>query len=455
MALHRIRNGLNLPLGNAPRDFSGTATIGRVGLLADDYPNLSPRLCVDEGAEVKRGQLLFEDRKIKGVRFTAPAAGRVIGIHRGARRALQSVVIDLDDSEREGARDAAKHETFTSFTGRHAGEVSRDEVVELLSESGLWTALRMRPFGKVPAVDMMPHALFVTAVETEPLAPDPQAIVAAAAEDFRLGLLALTKLCEGTTYLCVAEGSSIGQVDAGVRVEQFAGPHPAGLVGLHMHLLAPVSRERIAFSIGYQDVISVGRLFRTGRLELERVISIAGPAIAQPRLVRTRVGACLDDLTQSDNLEKDVRLISGSVLSGKSVTRAEFGYLGRYERQVTAIREGRERELLGWLAPGARTFSILPVFLAKWLRKQTDFTTSRHGAERAMVPIGVYERVMPMDILPTHLLRALLSCDLERAEALGCLELDEEDLALCTFVCPSKIDHGVSLRRTLDMIGAS
>ncbi len=455
MTLHRIRQGLELPLGNAPTGaILPASAVFEVALVADDYPGLRPRLHVEEGSEVRRGQLLFEDRRIPGARFTAPAAGRVRAVHRGPKRALWSVVIELSSAEREGATDASVHATFEAFTGKAPEALARDEVVSLLVESGLWTALKTRPFGKVPDRSSNPHALFVTAIDTEPLAPRPEEVVKGSEQAFCLGLQVLSKLCEGTTYLCVADRSPLGEIDAPVRVESFHGPHPAGLPGLHVHRLAPVNRERVAWTIGYQDVLSIGRLFQTGRLDVERVVSIAGPAIEKPRLVRTRIGASIHALTREDGLGQGVRLISGSPLSGKAVTRDELAYLGRYVRQVSAVHEGKERELLGWLAPGARTFSLLPVFLSRWLKKAPRFTTSTHGSVRAMVPIGMYERVMPMDILPTHLLRALLVADVERAEALGCLELEEEDLALCTFVCPSKIDYGPVLRKNLDMLEA-
>ncbi len=453
MVVHRIKKGLDLPLGPPPNALSDTPSVTTVALLGDDFPGVKPRMHVVEGDTVKRGQLLFEDRKNPAARLTSPGAGRVKAIHRGARRALISVVIELDEAERAGKEPAC--ETFASFTGRDVDGLTQDEVRALLQESGMWASLRTRPFSKVPPHDLEPHALFITAIDTAPLAPDPIPIIEARRDDFRAGLTALAKLCPKRTYLCIAEGASLSEPGAPVRVEAFSGPHPAGLVGVHMHRLAPVSRERVAFSIGYQDVLSVGALFRTGVLDVERVVSIAGPSIARPRLVRTRVGASIEGLTQADALAADVRLISGSVLSGKAVTRPELAYLGRFERQITALAEGRERELLGWLAPGMNAYSVLPVFLSRWLRRAPRFSTSTHGGRRAIVPIGVYERVMPMDILPTHLFRALAVGDLERAEALGCLELDEEDVALCTFVCPSKIDFGPLLRKNLALLEAA
>jgi len=444
MRVHRIRRGLRLPVSGSPDlPIRGPVKVGKVGVLPDDYPGLRPRLLVDEGSRVRRGQCLFEDRNLPLVRVTSPASGRVVEVVRGPRRALSSVIVEVHEAEGE----EVEAPTFDGGDTR-----SREQIVALLCESGLWTALRTRPFSRVPAPDAVPFAMFVTAIDTQPLAPDPQVVIDAAPEDFRAGLLAVCELTEGETYLCVAPGSRVADVDAPVEIEAFDGPHPAGLVGLHIHRLAPVSRQRVVWSVGYQDVIAIGRLLRTGSLDPERVISIAGPAVAHPRLVRTRLGASLPELTAADDFDAEVRLISGSMLSGKSMTKAHYGYLGRYDNQLTVLREHREREFLGWLKPGLRKPSLLPVFLSRWIGSRVDWSTTLSGAPRAMVPIGAYERVMPMDILPTFLLRALLVGDLERAEELGCLELDEEDLSLCSFVCPSKHDFGPILRQSLELL---
>jgi Na+-transporting NADH:ubiquinone oxidoreductase subunit A len=214
-----------------------------------------------------------------------------------------------------------------------------------------------------------------------------------------------------------------------------------------------VSRARVVWTLGYQDAIAIGALFATGRLPVERVVALGGPSVLRPRLVRSRLGASTDEHARGELSEGDVRLISGSVLSGKKATGPVFGFLSRYHLQISALPEGGEREFMGWAAPGRRRFSVLPVFLSRFLRPPAfDFTTATHGSSRAIVPIGLYERVMPMDILPTYLLRALAVGDIEQAEMLGALELDEEDLALCTFVDPGKANFGPMLRRNLEQI---
>jgi Na+-transporting NADH:ubiquinone oxidoreductase subunit A len=461
MPLHNIRKGLDLPITGEPvQEIDETPTkTTRVAIVADDYPGMKPRMFVTEGDTVKRGQPLFEDRKTPGVLYTAPGAGRVIGVNRGKKRALQSVVIHLSEGERAGTPGDDEIAKLGSYSGKAPGELSRQELVDMLLESGLWTTLRKRPFSKVPSPETTPFALFVNAMDTNPLAAKPEPIVEERREDWDAGLAVLTKLSDGDTHLCVAPGSSIAKGSSGVTVQEFAGPHPAGTTGVHMHFVAPVHRGRECWSIGYQDVLAVGQLVRTGEVDIRRVISIAGPIVDKPRLVRTRQGAALDELVGSDDLkgspsEKDYRLISGSVLSGKRASDVVFSFLGRYHLQISVLAEGREREFLGWLAPGADKFSTIPTFISKWIGgdRKFAFTTTTNGSARAMVPIGMYERVMPMDILPTFLLRSLIVGDVEQAEKLGALELDEEDLALCTFVCPGKTNYGPILRANLDTI---
>jgi Na+-transporting NADH:ubiquinone oxidoreductase subunit A len=452
VSVHRVKKGLDLPIGGAPeQSIHDGPEVKWVALLGDDYPGLRPRLHVAEGDTVSRGQLLFEDRVTPGVRYTAPGAGRVAAINRGRRRALQSLVIELSAAECRGDPEHAEYESAPSGSPEALGA---EGVRALLVESGLWTAFRTRPFSKVPAPGTSPHAIFVNAMDTQPLAPLPEVVIRERREDFELGLRLASKLTEGATYLCVASGSELAEgCDAPVSIEEFQGPHPTGTPGLHIHLLAPVSRGRTVWTLGYQDAIAIGALFATGRLSVERVISLAGPAVQRPRLVRSRLGASTEEHHDGECVAGEIRVISGSVLSGKKAMGPVFGFLCRHHLQISALAEGREREFMGWAAPGRRRFSVLPVFTSRLLRaKSFDFTTSTHGSQRPIVPIGLYERVMPMDVLPTFLLRALAVGDIERAEQLGALELDEEDLALCTFVDPGKADFGPMLRHNLERI---
>lgn len=451
--VHRSKKGLDLPIAGEPAPgVEDHDAPSRVALLGADYPGLRPTMHVKGGDEVRRGQLLMEDKKLPGVRFTAPGSGRVVAVHRGERRVFESLVIELSSADKAGRVGAPDQVSFSSFTGSHPNTLSRDEVKALLVESGQWTALRARPFGRVADPETTPHSIFVTAMDTNPLAPSVDEALEGRHGDFERGLQALVKLTDGPVYVCTAEDSNV-PVPEPCRHAVFRGPHPAGTPGYHIHRLDPVNRNKIVWYLNYQEVAATGALFEKGELFLQRVISLAGPVVTRPRQIRTRVGASLDDMVDGELEPGDNRVISGSVLSGRKAMGEELGYLGRYHLQVSAIREGRQREFLGWLAPGADKFSVKPAFLSKLVPgKKFEFTSSTHGSRRAIVPIGSYEKVMPMDILPTFLLRALVMGDVERSEQLGCLELEEEDLALCSFVCPGKVDYGVHLRNVLTTI---
>ncbi|WP_299178503.1 Na(+)-translocating NADH-quinone reductase subunit A [uncultured Neptuniibacter sp.] len=439
----KINKGLDLPITGAPeQSITDGPAVSSVAVVGLDYVGMKPTMAVKVGDRVKLGQVIFSDKKTEGVKYTAPGAGVVKAVNRGDRRVLQSVVIELDGDE------------AVEFNKYSAGELSgltREQVQENLVESGMWTALRTRPFSRVPQPGTAPNSIFVTAMDTNPLSGDPAVVIADQAEAFTQGLTILTKLSETTVYLCKAPGAEIPTAD-GVTVEEFEGGHPAGNAGTHIHFLDPVSQKKSVWTIGYQDVIAVGKLFTEGKLFTDRVVAVGGPTAYRPGLVRTRMGASFDDLLVGAQKGDHNRVISGSVWNGRTAT-GPFAYLGRYANQISILEEGDERELLGWIVPGANKFSVLNVF-ASFLNpsKKFNFTTTTNGSERAMVPVGQFEELMPMDILPTQLLRALVTGDIVHAMELGCLELDEEDLALCTFACPGKYEYGPILRDNLTRI---
>ncbi|CAH5592684.1 Na(+)-translocating NADH-quinone reductase subunit A [Enterobacter hormaechei] len=443
--MFRIRKGLDLPISGVPEQHVTTgASIHHVAIVGDDYVGMRPAMLVQEGDRVIKGQALFEDKKNLGVMFTAPASGTVAAIHRGERRVLQSVVIQIEGDEKR---------EFARFDAADLATLSHDAVQTQLLESGLWTALRTRPYSKTPVPGTVPAAIFVTAIDTNPLSADPQPLILAERKAFDAGLTVLTRLTPGKVHVCQASGGKLGGHPQGqVAFNEFAGPHPAGLVGTHIHFLEPVSLTKQVWHLNYQDVIAIGKLFTTGELCSERIIAIGGPQATQPRLVRTLLGADLTALLAGETKEGENRIISGSVLSGRHAT-GPMAWLGRFHLQVSVVLEGREKELFGWVLPGAEKYSVTRTTLGHFLRRKLfNFSTSTNGGERAMVPIGNYERVMPLDILPTVLLRDLLAGDTDGAQALGCLELDEEDLALCTYVCPGKYEYGPVLREVLTRI---
>jgi len=444
MGIHTIRKGLDLPITGAPKqEVHDGPSVGRVALMAADYPYMKPKMLVQEGDQVKIGQPLFDDRKADAVRFTSPAAGTVAAVNRGAKRALVSVVIDVNES---GSAD--DHHSFDSYNAD--AELDGESVRALLFESGLWTALRARPHERVPSSDEQCASIFVTAIDTRPLSGDPVLALAGKEDDFAAGLGVLGHLTEGKVYLCKKPGADLKTGSAKIEVAEFEGKHPAGLVGTHIHALDPVSRTKTVWHIGAQDVAAIGHLFRTGTLDVSRVVALGGPLVTNPRLVRARIGACTGMLTEGEVGEGEARVVAGSVLCGRTASTEEDSFLGRYHDQVSVLAEYREREFLGWLRPGGDIFSTTRAFLGGFFPSKTyDFNTTTNGSHRAMVPIGMFEGVMPLDIMPTFLLRSLVVDDVGRAEELGALELAEEDLSLCSFVSPGKEDFGVALRRNL------
>ncbi len=445
--LHKIRKGLNLPISGEPNQkILAGREVSSVALLGRDYIGMKPTMLVNEGESVKLGQALFEDKKNPGVVFTSPASGEVVSINRGSKRAFKSIIIRCSSSSDEVE--------FSPVSSEDLAASNRDRIKKLLVDSGLWTAIRTRPFGMIPKPDSVPNSIFVSAMDTNSLSPDPYWVIGEHQSDFKNGLKALGALTDGKVFLSRSPGSGVEAEEEGsLEIHEFQGPHPAGLVGTHIHTLDPVNENKTVWHVGYQDVIAFGKLLITGKIWVERVVSLAGPNVKNPRLVRTRLGACVNDLLETELKDCPSRIVSGPLLSGFHANGPYEYFLGRYHNQVSVIEEDRSRELLGWQMPGFEKFSTKSVFLSKLFPgRKLNMTSTTHGSKRSMVPIGMYEAVMPIDVIPTYLLRSLVSNDLESAVALGALELDEEDLGLCTFVCPGKTDYGPLLRNILTSI---
>ncbi|MEC4749403.1 Na(+)-translocating NADH-quinone reductase subunit A [Methylomicrobium sp. Wu6] len=443
-----IKKGLDLPITGGPKQAieKGNA-VKTVAVLGTDYIGMKPTMLVNEGDTVKLGQIIFTDKKNPGVNFTAPGAGKIKAINRGDRRALQSVVIELAGDEQVA---------FAQHKEADLAGLTEEQVKQNLLQSGLWTSLRTRPYGKIPSVDQKPRSVFVTAIDTSPLAADPAIIIKARSNDFVNGLAVIARLTDGKVYVCKAAGADIAVGDTpSVQVAEFSGPHPAGLPSTHIHFIDPVNADKVVWHLDYQAVISIGALFTTGKLNVEKVISLAGPTVKNPRLIRTRVGASTDDLVKGELDDVENRIVSGSVLFGHQASDWA-AYLGCYHNQISVLQEGRARELFGWIVPGKDKYSALDVYINSRQDRKSGrlfpFTTNRNGSDRAIVPVGVYETVMPLDILATPLLKSLIVGDSDNAQLLGCLELDEEDLALMTFVDPGKHDFGPVLRANLTKI---
>jgi Na+-transporting NADH:ubiquinone oxidoreductase subunit A len=441
-----LKEGLDLKISGKPEQTLQKLSpkITRVALLGNDYPGLKPSVEVKVGSKVKLGQVLVTDKANPEVKLTSPGTGTVLEINRGDKRKLLSVVIGLSGSGEN---------TFKKYTPAAFSKIKRNEIVENLLTSGLWTAIRNRPFGHVPNPAEIPKALFINAADTNPHAPQSELFINKYTSEFISGIKILSKLTEGKTWVVYKAGMETPEVSGEnlVKVE-VNGPHPAGNVGTHIHFLDPVGPHKSVWYIGYQDVIAVGYLFKTGQILTERIVSIAGPASIDPAVVLTRLGASTDEIIEGRKRDGDVRVVSGSLLAG-NIAADSVAYLGRYHQQVSLIHEGRERKLMGWMTLGFRKFSLKNIYLSAFIKPDSyDFDTSTNGSPRAIIPVGMFEEVMPLDIQPTYLLRTIMTGDIEYSEELGVLELEEEDLSLFSFVSPGKEDFGVILRTMLERI---
>ena len=441
----KIKKGLDIPIKGQPEEtISDGAAVTTVAAVATDVSGIRPRMAVQVGDRVRLGQVLYQDKRNPDVPFTAPGSGEVVAINRGARRALQSVVIRLEGDDEE---------TFKSWSASELANLDQEEARRTLIDSGLWTMLRTRPFSRIPTPDATPHAIFVTAIDTNPLAIDPAFFIEKDPESFANGLMVLSRIADCPVYVCTRPDSGIKCPDGErFRHAEFEGPHPAGLVGTHIHFLEPVSKTRSVWHIGYHHVIAFGRLFTSGRLPTERLITLCGPMALRPRILRTRIGANTSELLKGETAAGNLRVISGSILGGHRAA-GPLAFLSRYQTQLTVLEEDRKREFLAWMLPGANRYSLTRTFASSVMgRKGFDLTTTQNGSPRAMVSTGAFESIMPLDVLATPLLKALLVEDTDRAQELGCLELAEEDLALCSFVCNGKHDYGAYLRMNLTEI---
>ncbi len=441
----RLRKGLHIPIAGSPMQVVEDAPPAKTfAVMGEDFSGLKPKLEVEVGQSVAKGQCLFSD-KGSGVSFTSPVGGVVRAINRGAKRKLLSVVV-----EKKGSK-AVK---FKAFKEGQLENLKTETTKNILLDSGAWTALRRRPFDRVPEPSEEPSSIFVNLMDTNPLAPDPMVVMAGSEDDFRAGIKVLRSLLpDKTIHICKSPSMPLFMEEIkNVVVTEFDGPHPAGLVGTHIHFLDPVSMNKAVWHIGYQNLINIGRLFLTGELSTEKIISLGGSSLENPRLVRTEEGASVSEILSGDQYEDGARVIAGSVLHGRTCDEVR-GFLGRFHEQVSVIPEVKERILLNWMRPGFKFYSIIPIFASGLLGvHKYKFNTDMMGGQRAIIPIGLYEKVMPLEIEPTFLLKALMSNDIERAEELGCLELAEEDLALCSFVCPGKTEFGLALREILTTI---
>ncbi|MCL4113853.1 UNVERIFIED_CONTAM: hypothetical protein GTU68_043603 [Idotea baltica] len=399
---------------------------------------------LEEGAEVLAGEPLFFDKKRPSIQYVSPVSGEVVGINRGSKRSIVEVVILAD-----------KEQKFKEVAAIDIDTISREELVSFLLENGGWTMLRQRPYDIVPEEDVVPDNIFISTFDTAPLAPDYSVIISGQEAHFQAGVKLLSKLTSGKVHVGLDANGDTAPSTAFSTVEfaekhWFSGPHPSGNVGVQIHHTAPIGKG-LAWICGVQEVITLGKLLTERKFDTSRIVAIGGEGISAPRHVTTKQGAKLSDLLAGEDLGSLQRIISGDVLSGKA--KSGDSYLNFYDDQVSVIPEGKEYELFGWLLPSLAKPSVsrtFPGFLFKDM--QYDVTTNTHGEERAFVMTGQYEELLPMDIYPQHLMKAILTQDFEKMEGLGIYELSEEDIALCEFACTSKQPLQHILRSGLDIM---
>lgn len=445
MATIKAKRGLDLPIHGAATSDTVVDRLDarRVALMPQESWGIKVRLLAQEGDAVKVGTPLFVDRRDENVVYSSPAAGKVSAIHRGHRRAVLSVVVDVDNFD-----DA---EPFEPVDVKGA---SREVIRDSLIGSGLWPTIRRRPYDKVAESTDAPAGIVVQGYDSSPLAPDLMKVVEGRDADLEVGLDALAKLTDGKVHVCIKDGINGGRmVGDGIQVHHFRGPHPAGTAGFSIHNVCPAGANRIVWHVGIQDVADIGQLLRTGKRPTQRVVAITGPAAKEPKLVRTRPGADVLGLFGDESSANDPRFVNGSCLWGKNIdAENHVEFLGRWNTQVTILENQVKRDLIGWALPVSGRYTQTNTVWDKFFRKTFKYDTDSNGSLRAIVPMGHYESVMPMDVLATQLIKALASKDLEGAEKLGVLELAEEDLALCQVVDPSKIAITDMLRDMLTNI---
>lgn len=442
--LVKIKKGLDIRLKGKPvLQLETLEDSGLYAIKPTDFPGLTPKLAVKVDDEVKAGSALFYNKKLPELKFTSPVSGKVVAINRGERRRILEVVVESD-----GKKESLK------FKKGDPKSLSRDEIKETLLSSGLWPFIKQRPFNIIANPEESPRAIFLSAFDSAPLAPENEFILKDHKAVLQTGINALSMLTEGKVHVGIRKGTALESVFAtisGIEMNEFDGPHPAGTVGVQIHHISPINKAEIVWVIQPQDILAIGRLFEKGILDAERVVSLAGSEVKEPKYYKTILGASVRNMVDGNVNDGNLRFISGSVLTGEQINRE--GFTGYYDNQVTVIPEGDHHEMFGWIMPRLKKFSTSMSYFS-WIMPKKEFVsdTNLNGGQRAFVISGQYEKVLPMDIYPVELLKAVIIGDIDKMENLGIYEVAEEDLALCEFVCTSKTEVQSILREGFDMM---
>lgn len=439
----KIRKGANIKLkGVAEKLYTNPANVSEIVLKPSDFPTLTPKLLVKVGDKVKAGTPLFFDKENDKILFTSPISGEVTEINRAEKRRIVDIKVTADGQN-----------LFETFKQADPSTLSKEEILDNILKSGVWPLIRQRPFDVIANPNDKPKAIYVTALDSAPLAPDYGFIVHGKAEVFQLGLNALAKLTDGKVHLNVNGEDNPEDVFTSaknVQINRVVGPHPSGNVGVQAHHIDPVNKGEVIWVLRALDVLTIGKLFKEGKYDASRTIAFVGSKVKSPKYVRTVIGANISDIVNG-NVEDGGRFISGNPLTGTQI--AANGHLSYYDYQLTVIPEGGNNQFFGWIMPGFDKFSLSRTFCS-WLMpsKEYDLNTNKNGEERAFVMTGEYEKVFPMDIYPVHLVKAMITEDIDNMEKLGIYEVAPEDFALCEYGCTSKIETQKIVREALNLV---
>ena len=440
----RLKKGLNIHLlGDADKVYASIKPSRKYVLKPTDFHSLNPKLCVKVGGRVKAGTPLFFDKYNEKINFCSPVSGELTDIVRGDKRKILEVVIQADSE--------ISYEKFPTATSNN---LSREQIIKKMLKAGVWPFIRQKPYDIIANPVDMPKAIFISAFSSAPLAIDNDFALYGMDKLFQKGLDYIVQLTNGKTYLNIDGNTNPSKVFStvkGVEINKFSGPHPAGNVGVQIHHIDSMNKGEVVWYLQPQDVIVIARLFIEGKYDVSRIVSLCGSQIEKPRYYRTIAGAQISNLLSENIKEGKNRIISGDILSGSKI-KAD-GCLGFYDTQITVVPEGNKSEFLGWILPGLHKFSVSKTFLS-WLMpsKKYALNANMHGEERAYVMTGEYEKVLPMDIYLTQLIKACMIKDIELMENLGIYEVSPEDVALCEFVCTSKIEVQSIIRHGLDLV---
>lgn len=436
----KLCKGLDIRLqGEAAKTIVDAPKSSEYAVSPLDFEGITPKMLVKVGDTVEAGSPLFFDKKRPEIVFTSPVSGTVAAVNRGEKRKILSVVVTAD-----------KEIAYKQFPALDFTKASREQIIELLLESGLWTMFVQRPYGVVASPSDMPKAIFVSAFDSAPLATDYDFALAAEQQPLQMGFNVLSRLTDGKVHLSYNACGQVPQVK-GVELHAFKGKHPAGNVGVQINHISPINKGEKVWTLNIQDVVILGRLFLTGKVDMTRVIAVAGSCVAEPKYYRVIAGASVESILGGKLSNEHARVISGNVLTGRNVGKE--GFLGVNANMITAIPEGDTYEMLGWAMPRFNKFSVSRAYLS-WLMpwRKYNLNTNMNGGERAFVMSDTYGKYLPMDIYPVHLIKACLANDLDKMENLGIYEVIEEDLALCEFVCPSKVEIQQVLRDGINLM---